>query len=281
VIDNFYIDGYLLHPGTNSKLLDVKGLGTPSPRSAVFTRANAHGAFDRTRFHEGRLLTLTGISWGSPDVTVWEAFDEIKQRLALGSTRVGFNLLKFRLAGRAEDEQVLAKVSTAMDDELVAPDYIKWAVTMFASDPRIYTDVPRHSVYFPAAAPSAGGLAMPLDFPLDFLPPAAGTIEVVSEGTWTTPPFMGLLGPVVNPIIENLTTGQSLRFVVNMGGADTLAILSVAHTIFLNGVSRLDLLDASSSTWWELQPGLNVIRVSGSGMTAATAFGVVFFDARI
>jgi hypothetical protein len=216
---------------------------------------------------------------------VWEAFDDLKRRLALGHSASGLSVLKFRLRERSADEFILAKVSTPLDEE-IGINSIKWAVTLFAQDPRIYTNVARGYTYFPLESIAPGGVAMPLVFPLVFSGPASvGTLDVVNGGTFPTPPFMSLVGPIVNPIIQNLSlpspSGEYLSFVVNLGASDWLYIDSAQKTVLLNGVPRPDLLDASTSTWWELRPGTNAIRVSGDGITAATIYALLFFDARI
>lgn len=279
------VDDFLLHPGTNSKLLHpdgIVGLGMPAPRTEHYDAANQHGADDHTRFHGGRFLTLTGVSWGDSSKTVWEAFDDVKGSLALGNPILQRNILRFRLTGRDADETIVARVATPMDEQVIAPDHIKWSVTLFAEDPRIYTNVIRSYGYYPTAAPLPGGLTFPLTFPLVFSASGtAGTVEVSAGGNWSTPPFMGVQGPVVNPIVENVTTGESLRFVANLGSSDALVLVSNAKLVALNGALRPDLLDAATSSWWELRPGTNVVRLSGSGMSSATALSVYFFDARI
>lgn len=266
MLESLIIDDYVVHPGTYSMVTDVKGLGLPSPRSSIFERANRHGAVDHTRYHQGRILSIEGVVWGDDSVSPWDTFDELKEHFALSS--LPEKILTFRLKGRVDEMLAKVKIASPIDDSM-APGHIRWAVTLFSADPRIYGAVLRSSQYNPAGSVSNGGVAMPLDFPLQFSNTGLSGFLVVNGGQFASPPILKIHGPVSNPIVYNISTGQSIQIVASLGASDEVVIDVVNRTVLLNGSSRPDIFSASSS-WWELQPGTNSLQLSGSGMSGGS-----------
>jgi hypothetical protein len=100
---------------------------------------------------------------------------------------------------------------------------------------------------------------------------------------------------VVTPIIDNLTTGESIYTQsVSLAAGDQLVIypFETSDALFeiptgrkrieLNGVNRPDLVDARLTRWWKLAPGENILRLRGSGMAGGqTRLDLRFRDARI
>jgi hypothetical protein len=276
VFDYVYLDDWQV-PGVRS----LNGLGSPAPRQDITLRAARHGAIDRTLYYGGRVLELQGILWGATDLEAWEALDELKGKLALGSSHV----LRFRRTGRLNDEQLAIIVAGPVDDgtSYDAPGVIKYGVSLHAPDPRIYVAALRSGSYDPSAALEGAGAAVPLVFPLDFSSSGvAGLLELANGGNFKTPPVLTITGPVVNPIIDNVTTSESLELVYSLGSSDTVEVDIAARTVTLNGASRPDLLTPQATTWWELTPGTNELRLRGTGMALGkTALTAAWRDARI
>lgn len=258
MFDYVYIDDWQV-PGLRA----LNGLGSPTPRQDVTDRAARHGAIDRTLFYSGRVLELQGVLSGI-EADVWATFDSLKAKLALGSSHV----LRFRRTGRLEDEQLEVIVASTVDDgtSYDAPGVVKYGVSLHAADPRIYSAALRSSSYFPGVAISGGGVDLPLAFPLMFDTGGAGLLEVGNGGTFDTPPVLTITGPVVNPILDNVTTGKSIEFVCVLGSSDVIEVDVAARSVTLNGASRPDLLTPQATTWWELAPGTNEIRLRGTGI---------------
>lgn len=261
------------------KLLRVAGLGSPTPRQATFQRAERHGSSDHTAYYEGRVIDLGGLVIAPDDATLWAAWDALKGKLALGTDRI----ITFRRRGLSFDERAVVRVASPVDAEfVVGSPVIRWAVSLFAGDPRIYGAVLRSANYDPAAALAGGGMAVPMTFPLTFTVTTTSELQVANDGQFPSPPVLRVTGPVINPSVDNDTIGATLRLVYSLGSSDTIEIDVAARTLKLNGASRPDLLDASSSTWWNLAPGTNRLRLRGSGMAlGSTLLTVEYRDARI
>lgn len=256
------------------------GLGSPTPRRDVTLKASRHGATDFTKFYEGRVLDLEGILAEATTAASWAALDTLKGKLQLGST----HLLTLRRRGRTEDEQLSVIVASPVDSVWVVDDaqLLRWAVSLHAPDPRIYGASLRSGSYDPALSTSGGGLPIPLMFPLVFSTTTATHLELVNGGNTPTPPVLTVRGPVVNPVIDNDTLAASIYLNYSLGAADSIVVDVAARTVKLNGASRLDLLNAADTTWWELAPGTNRLRLRGTGMVATqTLLTCQFRDARI
>lgn len=140
-------------------------------------------------------------------------------------------------------------------------------VQLDASDPRIYDDT--ESSVSTGLASSAVGLTWPLTWPLNFGGAStSGTVTAANAGDFSTPWTAVITGPVTNPSIENVDTGDQLIFTANGGlvlaSGDTLVVDSATKTALLNGTaSRYDRL-ASPVSWWDLEPGDNHLRFGGT-----------------
>lgn len=257
-------------------------VGSPAPRAVTDLRPSDHGATDDTRYYGPRIIELTGRIVAADAAALWAAADALKAKLALGAWRV----LRFRRAGLTFDERVLVRVDSAVDIPLVlgTDRYLAFGVSLFAPDPRFYSDTLSQGSYDPTGS-GAGGLVFPLTFPLGFNGAVGqAQLSVTNEGTIATPPVLVVTGPVLNPIIDNDTTGQSIYTrECDLSAGVTLAFDVAARSVVLGGTtSRPDLIDVSLTDWFYLPPGQNLLRLRGSGMSAGvTELAVTFRSARI
>lgn len=280
MIEYLFVDDIQIHRTANAWLAKwPTGLGLSPPRRDVSPRANRPGAIDRTRWHDGRTIDLPEcVIAADGEESTWAAFDAVKQRLQLGDERV----LRFRRRGMTEDEQIVVRVSSALD-AVVRPSapVIAWGVSLFAEDPRMYGTTLRGGSYDPSAAIAGGGVSFPLTFPLQFSTTTSSHLEVVNSGNTDSPPILTVHGPVVNPVIDNDTIGESIRLTYALGSGDEIRVDVGERSVQLNGAERKDLFDARLSSWWELAPGTNRLRLRGSGMASdVTELTVLYRNAR-
>lgn len=281
-LDYLWIDDLQIHPMAGSWLRTFRGLGSPAPRQVISLHASRHGAMDSTRYYDGRVLELEGQvmdSGGDPAVT-WQTFDQLKGKLSLGASRT----LRFLRTGLTQDEMIVATVAQVVDQQITTDQgpVINWAASLFAGDPRIYSATVRSGDYDPSASLAGGGINFPLTFPLTFTTTTATQLELVNGGQFATPPVLTIQGPVGNPIVDNDTLGQSIYINFTLGSSDQVVVDVAKRTVTLNGASRVDLFDASKSSWWEMPPGTNRIRLRGSGtVTNQTHLSVAYRDASI
>jgi hypothetical protein len=137
----------------------------------------------------------------------------------------------------------------------------------FAGDPRIYSDdQASQAMTLPSVS---GGLGWPLGWPVGWGTAVGGTVNITNLGNFPTRPVVVFTGPLTGPSVENTTTGQVLETTFNLTAGSSLVIDFDARTIEENGfASRYSYLTADSS-WWDLIPGLNQVRISASSGTGA------------
>ena len=124
------------------------------------------------------------------------------------------------------------------------------AVQLFAVDPRKYASA--QSSASTGLASQSGGMTFNATFPLTFgTVGGGGLVTLTNAGNFQTPLTMTITGPVANPIVDNITTGQSLIFLITLASSDTLVISQAGTSlasIVLNGTaSRRNALQINSA----------------------------------
>jgi len=281
MIEALSVDSFDLHGGVNGLALErVGGFGSPTPRREAFPRTFRHGERDDTAYYTGRVLELSGRAHASSVAELHALLDDLKGAVYLnGADRV----LRFTRQGLAYAERAIVRVATPLEYELAAErKFLRYAVAFAAADPRFYADVASSGAYAPSS--SGEGVSFPLDFPLVFTGAAESTLTVANGGTFPTAPTFVISGPAVNPGIRHETSGAAiLTSGLELLAGETLTIDVGARSVqLLDSTERLDLIDAAGTSWFELQPGDNVLRLSGSGFTSGqTELAVSWRDARI
>lgn len=108
---------------------------------------------------------------------------------------------------------------------------------------------------------------------------AAG--NVLNDGDEDATPTFRIQGPATNPIIENLTSGLSLRLTYTLASGHYLSVDAHDGTILLDGAgSPLDgIVDFANSTWWQLlAETANSVRLTATGTTGASGLTVYSRD---
>jgi hypothetical protein len=184
---------------------------------------------------------------------------------------------------------VTFRVASALDIDVKGGTslYLPWAVTVFCSDPRRYSDALKSGSYDPTTGFTGRGVQMTggMDVVpgLVFTGPASAYLNVSNAGNRPTPPVFTITGPIVAPIIDDDSTGAHI-FTTNLSLAstDVVVIDVAAKTLKVNGTIRQDFFDGKNSSWFELGIGVNLLRLRGTGMVAAqTSLAVSFRDARV
>jgi hypothetical protein len=260
---------------------DGELFGSPPPKRISTKRARGHGSSDSTRFYDDRVLNMTGYIWGPDMPGLHAARDLLAGLLALGKPHV----FRFRRQGRTEDEQVTFIVGSEVRIPIGGTSRrAVWTAQLVCSDPRIYSATFKSSSYDPTLG-AGSGLVFPLKFPLDFggVSGGAGDLACVNAGNFPTPPLYTITGPVTNPVIHNDTLGEEIAIAgIALAAGQQLIVDVAARTATIAGISRVDLIDASQTTWAEMVAGTNLLRMSGAAMvTGQTRLEVDWRDARI
>ncbi len=131
-------------------------------------------------------------------------------------------------------------------------------------------------------------LVFPITFPIQFgSGEVSDTLNLTYVGTWKTFPTIVIVGPLENPIITNVTTGEKLEFAIDIPAGRTITIdLAYGVKTVVNdlGANLIGNLSADSNlATWHLAPdpeapgGLNVITLTGLNPTGATSVQLRYF----
>lgn len=156
-------------------------------------------------------------------------------------------------------------------------------LALVAGDPTVYADAQQTSDTV-ALTVGGGAEVFPHGFPYSYGDPSGGgTVNVTNGGRVRTYPVVKIYGPVSAPAIYNVTTGKVVSFSgLTIAAGDFLEVDMRAETVELNGspdVNLIGRIDSVGSEFWALEPGVNSIRLSGSGFDANTKASVVWRDA--
>lgn len=109
-----------------------------------------------------------------------------------------------------------------------------------------------------------------------------GTVTVTNAGLFGSPPVIKLFGTITNPVIKNITTGKEIAFTgLTIAAGNYLEIDTARATVRYNGVPTqpMDGYLGSTTEMWELAPGDNNVRLTGTNPDASAKATVIFRSA--
>jgi hypothetical protein len=158
----------------------------------------------------------------------------------------------------------------------------QFQIALVSADHRIYSDE-EHSLAVLGTAGEENGFGFNLGFDLSFGGGGVvGQLLVDNAGDAATPPRLKVSGPVTNPIIANVTTGEEIRLIYTLAEGEYLEVDTRPDnvSVLLNGSSnRYSVLDFVNSQIWELAPGVNDVRLRATAVAAPATLTVNWRDA--
>lgn len=266
---NFYsfaFNGFVFGgAGSPFQITQVEGLESlPALRVQDANRGYLDGMYSGRDFLGGRTITIKMLILSGNGLTAFQNFNNLQTNLTPQQT--GTTPLQFQLSPAGGLQYVNARVRSRKS--IVDPEYtygyIKADYEFFCPDPRYY-DNTTQTASMTYSAPL--GRTYNRTYNLTYGGGSNTSQITVTNSGWTsTYPTITIYGPVINPTVGNLTTGQSLNFNYSMSQSDIIAIDLQYRTILLNGSPARNLLLGSSS-WFAAQSGANQFYFVGSGTT--------------
>lgn len=155
--------------------------------------------------------------------------------------------------------QVVGRPQTSFDQR---NNVLKFSVALRAVDPRKYSLA--ETVVSTVIYTTPGGRSYNRTYPWNYgVSGSIGTLSINNLGSINTPGILAVQGPVINPRVELLETGEALEFAIELTASDILTIDLSTRTVVLNGTaSRRGTLTADS-TWFTFPPGVTTLRYNG------------------
>lgn len=195
----------------------------------------------------------------------------------------------------------LSSLDISQDDVLSDDGYVPYLFTEFTQDKQIfmkvlYVDIPENTrkglvqpfrlvckVKDPAIygsellqastaeadlSAATGSAIFSFAFPIVFGSSTTSvSADAINNGDMSTYPVsINIHGPINSPIITNTSTGEYIQVSTNLNTGSNELVLAYdkdSLRVELDGVSVMSQVTAAS-TFWKLQPGNNVISLSGS-----------------
>lgn len=274
-----------LHDTSTRSLVAVDGLiGLPAPRGTVYDRPEADGAVEpANQYLSARIVTLEGEVWGQNVDTMFADFGLVARQLeAALSNDVVVSWQHYQGAVQLQGNARLAGEILPKIDGGAA--VIAYQVQLRFADPRWYSQTEQSIA---TGSPStSGGMPLPVVFPIPFGAGATGgSVSVTNSGTTTAYPTITIQGPIIAPVVENLTQGVALYFDgLNLAAGDSLVIdmNPTARTALVNGDNVAGAIRWTSSRFFGIGAGATEtidFYGQGAGYGAGTTMTVAWRDA--
>jgi len=105
-------------------------------------------------------------------------------------------------------------------------------------------------------------------------------VAITNAGDAPTWPRFRITGPVTDPTLLNNTTGESWSLSYTLAAGEFLDVYPQLGRILAGGTAdRYSSLDFLTSTWWQLEPGANDVRLLASTYSAGAEFTIYWRDA--
>jgi Phage tail protein len=254
----------LIADGSAFSIKDIDGLADqPDLRTSDRTRLRRHGMLPGDDFLAGRSVVVDVEIFGADDATFASAVGTLKQALSPGSDEAP---LTFKVPGVAGGgirrlNGRPRKLALPVEEKFFYRQPIA-SVEFFATDPRLYDDAQQSQ----AVGLAAGVAGHTWNNTWNWSWGGASTstsIFAVNAGTFATPFVVRFDGPVTNPSIENVATGEKLAMTLTLGVGEWLDIDTDARTVLLGGTaSRFSNL--TQANWFDLKPGTTELRFGGT-----------------
>ena len=264
--------------GANSpyQILSVDGLESlPSIRNEDDNRGYADGMFTGRDFLGGRTISIIFNTFGTSGTSAQANYNIIQSVLL--PQQQGTTPLYFKLPNQLTSEQYInARVRalrTTIDPNYTY-GYITSQVEFFCPDPKYYNN---NTQTLLLATTPATGRVYDRVYPLTY-GGGSGYIQgtVTNYGWATTYPTIVLNGPITNPTLGNLTTGESLNFNCVLSSTDYLTVDLYNKLLTLNGVSARNLL--AGGTWFGAPAGSTIFYLNGLYTLANVTKAVVTWN---
>jgi hypothetical protein len=241
-------------------------------RLTTADREDAHGGVSGPVWRGARLISLKGtaIAGNGSRYTMLQAKDRLREIADDGA----YELLVV--------EEHMTRVTTVKQfAECRIRDRgsfaFEWELSLRADDPLRYAPVPQTlSMELPTT--TGGGWVMQnMTWPMTLGTGLVGGSKVADNyGTAPVYAVLTIAGPLTNPTVTNVTTGQLISLALAVNSGEQLVIDMATHSVRLSGANRFDALTTTSS-WWQLVPGFNDLRFDAATGATGTPLATVTY----
>lgn len=258
----------LLGPSTPYVVRNVDGLGAPPLRTSDAARPRDHGAWVGSDYMDARTVTLQLVVTGATAAATVAAVDTLKAYWYPTVAPAGRKRLAYRLPGDVAKELVGRTRRLDVDLDSLPHGYVPVKAEFYAGDPQIRS-VADHNATLPVSSTTTGGRTYARTYSTTYTGGFTNAIVTVTNaGTIAARPTLVLYGPLTNPRVEHLTSDAAIDLALTIAAGEYLVIDFTERTVMLDGYASRYYALTSASTWFDLSPGANDVRLlDGAGST--------------
>lgn len=223
----------------------------PAIRSGITDKAQQDGGWDASGYYSPRVVTIAGEVLQTSHAAAKAVADQLTaltprslHELVVDNSALGPRSALVRITGGAALEWV-------------GPVRFRYTITVTAPDPLKYGPATFASTSLSGSAGGAG-LTYPLAYPLDYgVAPGTtpGALSVANAGTASYWPRLRIDGPVPNPRVTLVETGDTIRYGATLAAGQWLDIDCANRRVLLNGQVSVRHLITSSGSWLAIPTG--------------------------
>lgn len=234
----------------------------PTPREVSGDRATGSGTWNATRFYEGRSQELQVLVKAPSH----EALHRARDRWMAAISLMPFPFVvaephATRWAMMRRRGQVPWREETPGGAN--GGGYATTSASLWADDPLIYgLTLKSASTRFPS---STGGLIWPATWPATWSATvASGHLQLTNDGSWESPIVWRIDGPVVSPVVTDVTSGRSFRLNLELADGEWVTVDSSTWEVLAQGDPQASRRVQFQGSWLDLAPGTHEFAFGGS-----------------
>ena len=257
----------LVGSGTDYDVVEADGLDDlPTVDAFDIPRDARWGSDDGTDLARDRVATFSGELFTDTDAEMASLLDGLRDTLTVGPV----GTLAWRHSGE-EIRFVYARCrrrSIPVNHRRSVLSAV-WAAQFVAVDPLVYSA--SQDTDSTTRTAEGSGFAVPVTPPFTLGASTSGSVRVTNAGSVAAPWTGRMEGPLTDPVITNLSTGERLAFTANGGltltSGEYVDMSSDGRSVLLAGTASRRSQLSLDSRWWLLPPGDTDIELSADSGT--------------
>jgi hypothetical protein len=268
-------NGLLIGGDTAFAIAQIDGLlELPDIDTGDVTYASRHGVAAGNDWMRGRTIRLTLEVYGSTPEELSTRMNELTTAFApaIGETPLAFMIPGIAGGVKVQTEARVRRRSSPINREWYYNIPIV-TIELYATSPYLEAGGSEGLTTATLSLPVvSGGVEFDAEFDLGFgTVGTSGTVAVTNSGASDMYPTIDITGPVTNPVVTNLTTGEWWGYTGTVSSGDTLTVDTKARTVLMNGSANRYYLMTAGSEFFSLDPGSSTLRYNADAYTASTA----------
>ena len=261
----------------------IQGLESASITTNSFPRNGEDGIIISSLFSRERRITLTGRIYNPTSsanlVTLRKALINACEKERDTSGYLKAKWLRFTDMDENEWRITGQVVKLTMPKE--SPNMAKFLIDFLADNAHIES----YATFSQSITPYVGGgYILPVITPKIFTAGSGGSVVInngaVGDYQAASYPTITFTGPLTNPLLSNDTTGEYFGLTLTMAAGDVITIDTANRTVLQGGVTNRLSLKTAGSTFFQLAPTSNTLRLTTS-TTGETGSATVQWRANV